>query len=179
MSQVPISPETIRILVPLERYPEGDYPPFETETVWAHRVSGNQYRVDNIPFYAMNLSADDIVEVEPARTGGALAELKGVVKRGGHSTFRIIVHQDEITKQDALFNKLRDALKKLGCSCERANNVLWAIDSPPSVNPGAIRELLDIGDEANLWGYEIGYAAEEEWEERRVRMLEGNDTCDP
>ena len=61
-----------------------------TESVWAEPVGPGQYRLCNVPFYAFDVSYGDLVgAVEEA---GRLV-FASVVRRGGHSTYRLLVNE--------------------------------------------------------------------------------------
>jgi hypothetical protein len=39
--------------------------PYETERVWAERISDNRFRILNSPFFVFGISFEDEVEAEP------------------------------------------------------------------------------------------------------------------
>jgi hypothetical protein len=59
------------------------WPPVDEEGLWAINLGGGLYRVDNIPFFAKDLSLGDIVKA--ADSQGRLI-ISNVLDRGGHST---------------------------------------------------------------------------------------------
>ncbi len=61
-----------------------DWPPVGRELLWVDRVEGNQYRVDNIPFFACGIACGDVIEAEPKTDEPALLRLRG----GGDSSLR-------------------------------------------------------------------------------------------
>jgi hypothetical protein len=58
-----------------------------TETMWAEAVGPGQYRLANSPFYAFGVSFEDTVL---ARREGTKLVFVETIRRGGHSTYRII-----------------------------------------------------------------------------------------
>lgn len=45
-------------------------PPAEAEGVWALPIERNLSRLDNTPWFARGVAADDVVEASPDRDGG-------------------------------------------------------------------------------------------------------------
>ena len=63
------------------------YPPFDWEGLWAQPETDGRWRLDNIPFFAYNISNRDVVAAHE-RNGELVFDR--VLDRGGHSTLRII-----------------------------------------------------------------------------------------
>jgi hypothetical protein len=97
----------VRILVHTEVV--DGYPPEEWEGVWAVPLAPGRYRIDNIPFYAKNLSCDDVVEV--TQSGDAYI-FEAVVEPSENSTIRVIIY--DLADED----EVRAELIKRGCSIE-------------------------------------------------------------
>ena len=121
---------------------------FEEESVesaWAVKVE-NGYQLDNILFYAKNYSWKDIVSAEEVE--GELF-VTGLVEEKGHSTVRVLLNEASQVP------KLREVLKKLGCSSELSNmENMIAIDIPPTVPYDKIRDYLDEGEAEKKWEYQ-------------------------
>lgn len=118
---------------------------YELESAWATK-SGDNYKLDNILFYAKNYSWGDEVSVED-RDGQLF--VTGLVKESGHSTVRILFNDEKDVQPT------RDALKKMGCDSEISNVlILIAVDIPPTVKYEKIRSLLDEGERTAKWEYE-------------------------
>ena len=115
------------------------------ESAWAKKVE-NGYELDNILFYAKNYSWRDIVSVEEVE--GELY-VTGLVQETGHSTVRVLfTDASEVSK-------IREELKKLGCSSELSNmDNLIAVDVPPKVSYSVIRDYLDKGELKGKWEYQ-------------------------
>ena len=80
-------PKRVKVLFRLEKDEDG-YPPVEVESLWGIvRLDGVE--PDNTPFFARGVALGDIVNLRKA-SDGAL-EFESVARRGGHSTYRILV----------------------------------------------------------------------------------------
>jgi len=105
------------------------------ETVWAKPV-GNNYKIDNIPFYAPNLALNDIISVE--NDDGTLY-FDDLVKPSGHSTIQIIFFKETEIK------RVLKNIEKMGCKWEgMENKPYFSVDIPPSIEYGQVRSILDI-----------------------------------
>jgi Domain of unknown function (DUF4265) len=149
-----------RLTVSLRKYDtkRGQWPPFDEEKLWAEQVSSGRFRIDNVPFYARNVSYDDIVVAD--EMGNCRA--REVVERGKHSTFRIMFASDLSTLRQEQLNaeyaQYFEALREIGCaSPEFAGPGLVAIDVLPYAIIEAITDVLEIGVEEGRWDYEWGY----------------------
>lgn len=121
------------------------------ETVWAERVSDNLFRIRNVPFYAKELSVEDIVLTEPK---DGIYYLKFVSKRSGHSTYRIFLSKNI---QAETFRKNWEPLEMIGCTYEKGQGSLFAIDIPPSVDIYKAYSLLEEGEKNGIWEFEEGH----------------------
>jgi hypothetical protein len=134
---------------------EADYPPVDTEFLWARPLSSLAYVLDNVPFYVRGIAYMDTVEAMPSAADGVL-DFSRVLERSGHSTYRIIwfkASADAEKEREGVLN----LLEKRGCSFERAGTRLYAIDLPPGVNVNEIYELLEQKEAQNLLGFEEGF----------------------
>jgi hypothetical protein len=121
---------------------EGQY---ALESAWAEKV-GDNYKLDNILFYAPGYSLGDIVEVE--NRNGELF-VTGLVEESGHTTVRIIFYEDEIV------NPTMNQLEEMGCRWEGSNiPTLMSVDIAPEVDYTLIKRFLNEGEEKDLWSYE-------------------------
>lgn len=121
------------------------------ETVWAEIQADGNSRIDNIPFYAFDLSYNDIVEVE--RPGNVMMK---IVKHGGHSTYRIRMSRG---KSHSDFLARWPALEVEGCSYEGTDSEerLYAIDVPPAANIARVYGILEQCECEGLWEFEEGH----------------------
>jgi hypothetical protein len=122
----------------------------KSESVWAEFVGPDQYRVLNSPFYFFGLSAEDIVKAD--RTAGSL-EFRGVIARGGHSTYRVFLKGDR-TIRDTDFRDCWAPISALGATFENANDHFIAVDIPPGKNIAEAYRLLEKGEEDGIWAFE-------------------------
>ena len=100
------------------------------ETLWAQSVGLNQYRLDNSPFFAYDVSWRDIVEALPDHTG--MLMMRRVVAKSGHRTVRIILPSDART--DANAQLVLNEINALGCTYEGTGGQYVTVDLPPEVN---------------------------------------------
>lgn len=128
-----------------------DNGPVATESLWAEPAGDGLFRLRNVPFFAYGFSERDIVKVEE-RDGKFV--VIGVEKRGGHSTYRIFLPTETSEEKFASDWTLLDAL---GCTYERANRRLVAIDVPPLSDVYAVYAALDDGEKDGLWEFEEGH----------------------
>jgi Domain of unknown function (DUF4265) len=140
-----------KILFYLERDEHG-YPPVEIESLWA-LPHDEGYELDNIPFYANGVALGDIVSAEPD-AGGALV-YQSVVRRGGHSTYRIFLLEPGPDEPQ----RAVDCLRAHGLGVERDVPGLLAIDIPPNVSLEGAEALLFEGVDSGRWELQDGYRA--------------------
>lgn len=124
---------------------------YATETLWAEHLGESQFRLRNTPFHAYGVSAEDVVLARPARDG---LTFDRVVSRGGHSTYRIIIKEDTPSLQ---VEQYWNPLQSMGCTYEGGKHGLRAIDVPPSADINRIYELLQRGEDDDIWGFEEGH----------------------
>lgn len=116
--------------------------------MWAVSLGQDQYRLENIPFYAYGVSYDDVVIAKPVRKQ---LLFQSVFQRGGHSTYRIFLLQHTSIGE---FEKSWLALEEIGCSYERATDQLFAIDVPPETDIDQAYSALERGEKAKVWDFE-------------------------
>lgn len=125
-----------------------DWHQYNTESVWAKPLGENLYQIRNVPFYAMELSHDDVVYASLADDVLIAQTVEG---RGGHSTYRFIVMDGITDEQWAPYWHL---LEEIGCTYERGGARLFAVDVPPRTDIYKVYELLDAGEKAGVWGFQ-------------------------
>ncbi len=124
---------------------------YGVESLWAEPVRAGQYRLRNVPFMAYGYSELDVVNAD--EVAGQL-HVTGVAERGGHSTYRVFLTEP---MNDEAFGALWEPLRQLGCTYERANNRLIAIDVPPDADVYAVYMTLERAEETKLWEFEEGH----------------------
>lgn len=124
---------------------------YATETLWAEPVGNGMYRLRNVPFFAYGYGVEDVVAAHVI--GGQLI-VTGCSVPGGHSTYRLFFPEP---MDDERFGPLWWRLGKLGCTFERANSRLIAVDVPPESDIYAAYEALEEGEQAKRWTFEEGH----------------------
>jgi hypothetical protein len=124
---------------------------YGVETVWSAPLGNGLYRLRNVPFLAYGYSEGDVVNASDV--DGRLM-VSDVVQRSGHSTYRLFLPQP--TDEEA-FAPLWEPLADLGCTYERANTRLIAIDVPPQADVYAVYAALERGEQVNQWSFEEGH----------------------
>jgi hypothetical protein len=128
--------------------------------VWAVELGDGLYRIDNIPFLTDLVSYTDVVVAEHLENAapGFMRFVK-VHSRGGHSTFRVKVNSDEESIKSAEF--VFEFLKEGGCSMERAQDRLVALDVPPMdvADSGMVSKTIALSADENIWSYDVGFTA--------------------
>ena len=120
------------------------------ETLWAEPLGEDRYRVQNVPFYAYDLSFDDTVIARPI---GGQTIIQQVIERAGHSTYRIFLSRGITTADDA-FATYWTPLEAIGVTYEQANDRLLSIDVPAETNIFRAYELLQAAEKAGVWDFE-------------------------
>lgn len=141
------------VVVELEHDDEG-WPPIGAERVWAEPVGRHRYRIDNIPFFAVDLAADDVVEARPLRAG-QYPTLVRVVKRSPNATLRVTCFRAGPLRGDLA--AAAQLLRPFGVDTELA--VSWgvvALSVPPDADLQGLKETLDAGTDNGSWEYEEG-----------------------
>jgi hypothetical protein len=110
------------------------------ETLWAQRVDGRDdlFRLNNAPFFAYRMSADDVVEGSEVSPG--MYDFVRVVERSGNRTVRLLFGADRV--DSPLGASVLDSVRKLGCAFEGMNNVLVSITVPAPVALDAVVAFL-------------------------------------
>jgi hypothetical protein len=141
----------VKVLFLLEQ-DESGYPPVTVESLWAIPGPGG-YELDNIPFYARGIALGDFVGVARGLDGGL--EFDRVIRRGGHSTYRIWLRQRRADDPQYTIAQLREQ----GLIIESDSTGLLAVDVPPSVSLERTEALLFAGEDSGRWGLQEGYRA--------------------
>jgi hypothetical protein len=108
-------------------------PDGEVETLWAFKLGGDHYRLDNTPWFAYGISWQDVVEARPD-TDGQLQLVK-VVSKSGNRTVRI-------TAKEPFKDEWLEKIVSLGASYEGANRRYVGINIPQDLNLNVITSFL-------------------------------------
>ena len=116
------------------------------ESLWALPI-GDNYKIDNIPFFIQGISCGDIVSSKIIN--GELF-IDSLVEASGNSTIRIVFFDIN------LLNQTRETLKQLGCDSELSHLPnLISVNIPAEVNYRTlILPYLKEGQARNNWDYE-------------------------
>ena len=137
----------VKLRIPLDP----DWHGGESEWVWAEPKRGDLYALRNVPFFAKNLSFDDVVKAE--NKDGALT-FSGVAERGGHSTYRIMASGG---REDSRVVNLVKRLNAAGGEIERATGRLMAVDVLPEANIYEIYALLNEAESEGFIDFQEGH----------------------
>lgn len=132
-----------------------DHPAYECENLWAEPVEVGEFRILNSPFLVFGVSANDIVK---ARKKQGAYRFWEVVRRGGHSTYRIFLSGGR-TINDPAFQRLWRRIAAFGCTFENANDLFVTVDVPPPVDVGKVYRLLKEGELNQVWVFEEAHYA--------------------
>lgn len=124
------------------------YPPVYTESLWAEKLSSGNYKIKNIPFYAKEVSFNDVVSirVEP----GDEFLFHKIVRYSGNSTIRIVFFDENVIKRS--LNKL----VKLGCSWECMNETFYSVNIPAGPSFKKVIKYLERACIQEELDYEYG-----------------------
>ncbi|HEY3502002.1 MAG TPA: DUF4265 domain-containing protein [Actinocatenispora sp.] len=130
---------------------EDDWPPVGSERLWAEPLGENRYRVDNTPWFATNLSADDVVEALAGDDGVLWATKR--VEFSGRLTVRVIPLSESTT-----LAAIMATFAEFGVTGEGAGPAfrLVALDIPADADHAAILATLRAGQANGTWSYEEG-----------------------
>jgi hypothetical protein len=123
---------------------------YETETVWAEPLGGDQFRLLNSPFFVFGVSAEDLVSAIKIQEG--VYKFQRVLHKAGHSTYRIFLQSGTINEE--AFQGRWGAIQTLGASFESGNGRFVSVDVPPGADGLKIRTLLKQGEEEGVWVFE-------------------------
>lgn len=126
-------------LAKIEIRVEDDEGNIDVETPWVTPVGHDRYRLENSPFYAYNVSWEDIVEGKIEDAEGFPVFTK-VLEMSGNRTVRVIFNPPikEGNRSQDILNGLTD----LGCSYEGANRSYIVINIPKDIDLMKIRDYL-------------------------------------
>jgi hypothetical protein len=150
-------PGLVRVSFSLEQ--QDGWPPFASEGLWAKPLGDDTYRVDNTPWFARNVAADDIVEARAGSDGVLWAISK--IEWSGRLTIRVLVARDGPLDGDMA--AVIESFRPLGVTGEGMGQYrLVALDIPPDTDLAAVKALLDAGVADGRWHFEEG-CINDEW----------------
>jgi hypothetical protein len=105
-----------------------------TETIWAEDLGEGRFKVDNIPFFALNIAVNDIIAAEEE---DGILHFEQILEASGHSTLQIIFFQPDQS------SGVLARLEALGCAWEgMKNQPYYSVDIPVSVDYSLVKNLL-------------------------------------
>jgi hypothetical protein len=108
------------------------------ETLWAYDLGGDQYRLDNCPFYAYGISLHDVVYA-PHDSDEERPTFQRVISKSGNRTVRIF---DPPVVAGNNSDKILQGLVTLGCDYEGANPSYIVVNIPPKIAFERVRDHL-------------------------------------
>jgi len=145
----------VEIWFEIEKDADG-YPKSTTWEALLARPTANidRFVLESVPFYLRNVSRGDLVRAKMVpEEGGHLFEFDGVIERGGHNTYRLLLPKRQSKKADSTVKELQSR----GLTVEEEHGILLAVDVPPSVDQQAIDEYLVAECHAGRWDMQDGY----------------------
>ncbi|HSZ34493.1 MAG TPA: DUF4265 domain-containing protein [Puia sp.] len=117
---------------------------FNIESVWATK-EGDNYRINNIPFFATNIALNDLVSVEKDGNGLYFDQ---IIEPSGHNTIQMIIFD----KTEVM--RVGNELELFGCTWEGSHiNTLIAIDIPKEILYSNVKKYLDAREKNGRWSY--------------------------
>jgi Domain of unknown function (DUF4265) len=139
--------ELVKVFVALP-----DDAPFETESLWAKPLGGDEYELRNSPWYAYDLHFYDVVRAisdQPDQKPRVVS----VVRWSGHKTLRAIF--SKTVAEPERLNMLRSLHQWRGFY-ENCDGNLFAIDVEPDGNYQAVCDQLWTWEKDGFLSYETG-----------------------
>ncbi|MCD2223372.1 DUF4265 domain-containing protein [Listeria cossartiae] len=124
------------------------YPPVYTESLWAERLSSGNYKIKNIPFYAKEVSFNDVISIRVGSEGEFL--FHKIVRYSGNNTLRIVFFDENVIKRR--LNKLAG----LGCSWECMNATFYSVNIPTGPSFKKVIQYLEKAYVREELDYEYG-----------------------
>jgi hypothetical protein len=151
----------VKVCFELE-HEDDDWPPVRTESVWARPVGGDEYELENIPWFARGVAIGDRVRAE--RNAEAVLTVREMIAWSGRYTIRVIPTGEGSSREQV--EDVVAAFTPLGAECEGGLPAfkLVALDIPPTALLAEIKALLREGEAEGRWGWEEG-CIDDRWTE--------------
>ena len=118
---------------------ENDDGSVNVETPWATSLGEDLYILENSPFYAYNVSWQDVVYA-PLDADEERPLFRHVHRKSGNRTIRVIF--DPPVEEGNASDKKLKKIVELGCSFEGANNSYIVLNIPADIELDAISQFL-------------------------------------
>lgn len=150
--------EPVKVRFALDRDEDG-WPPAESEGLWAFPVGDGLFRLDNTPWFARGVAAEDVVEAQAGTDG--VPWFVRVRERGGRVVVRVIPSADGPLNGDR--QAVLDAFAQLGVNGEGMSSPISmvALDIGPDAPLARVKSLLASGESDGRWDYEEGCITEQ------------------
>jgi hypothetical protein len=151
----------VKVRFQLDREDE-DWPPVQSEGVWATPSGTDEYRLDNVPWFARGVASGDLVRASGDEDG--VLWVDDQVRWSGRYTIRVIPLGGGTPEDEC--QAVIDAFQPLGADCEGGLPAfkIVALDIPPTARLTEIKRLLERGQAEGRWAYEEG-CIDPRWEE--------------
>ncbi len=117
---------------------------YKIESLWAIK-RGDNYEIDNVPFFISNIALGDIVSVEIDEDELYFEEL---IEGSGNSTIHLVGFNN-VSQQD-----IGSKFEKLGCEWEGNDLRSYiSINIPKKNDYSKVKELLEQGVKDGKWDY--------------------------
>lgn len=111
----------------------------DIETLWATHLGGNEYEIDNSPFYAYGVSWKDVV-LAPFSEEQQFPKFKSIVRKSGNRTIRVIFELP--VEPGNASDTILQNLVSMGCNYEGSNKKYICVNIPPAVNLESVGNYL-------------------------------------
>lgn len=122
-----------------------------TESLWARRVGEDLYVLMAVPFFAYDLNYRDVVRAT-FDGDGARPVVREVVRRGGHTTLRVVFRGAAGGRRRRL--ALLSELGPYKVSYEAWDDSFFALDVAPEGDVDAVVDRLDLLEKNDVLGFE-------------------------
>ncbi len=120
------------------------------ESLLALPLGEGRYRLNNSPWFAYGISANDIVEARPKFPYEEPVFIR-LLEKSGHRTVRVYLGDPLGMHQDLFAHPVLGYLLHLGCALEAASAQYFAVGIPPHVDFQAVCDYLNSTGEQ--WEY--------------------------
>jgi len=119
------------------------------ESLWAVPLDEPfEFRLANTPLWVPAIGNDDVVS---ARVSEGRLLFDRVVRRGGHSTYRVALRPDAPA---ARVRELMDRIEQTNSSVEGTSPRFFAVDVPPQSDIYSLFEVLQEGLDDGAWWFD-------------------------
>ena len=139
------SPKQVKVVFPLET---------GAETMWADDLTEGTYKLDNVPLFAYDINLHDIF-VTRRVPDDERPYFDHVLKPSGNRTVRVTLSEEKPTGMSEAVEDIRGKLESASNGFERYGDDYLVYSVPHSNWSRAIVDLLDKGEDAGFWTWEL------------------------